>query len=45
MVVPGLLFEEFGFRYIGPIDGHDLEGLIPTLQNIRDLTGPSSCTS
>jgi 1-deoxy-D-xylulose-5-phosphate synthase len=40
MVVPGTLFEEFGFNYIGPIDGHDLESLIPTLQNIRELTGP-----
>ena len=33
-------FEEFGFNYIGPIDGHDLESLIPTLQNIKDLKGP-----
>jgi 1-deoxy-D-xylulose-5-phosphate synthase len=40
MVVPGTLFEEFGFNYIGPIDGHDLESLIPTLQNIRKLEGP-----
>jgi 1-deoxy-D-xylulose-5-phosphate synthase len=40
MVVPGTLFEEFGFNYIGPIDGHDLESLIPTLQNLRELTGP-----
>ena len=40
MVVPGTLFEEFGFNYIGPIDGHDLESLIPTLQNLRSLTGP-----
>ena len=35
MVVPATLFEEFGFDYIGPIDGHDLESLVPTLQNIR----------
>ncbi len=35
MVVPATIFEEFGFNYIGPIDGHDLESLIPTLQNIR----------
>ena len=35
MVVPGTLFEEFGFNYIGPIDGHDLDALIPTLQNIK----------
>jgi 1-deoxy-D-xylulose-5-phosphate synthase len=34
------LFEEFGFNYIGPIDGHDLDSLIPTLQNLRELTGP-----
>jgi len=40
MVVPATMFEEFGFNYIGPIDGHDLESLIPTLQNIRHLKGP-----
>ncbi|MBP7456185.1 MAG: 1-deoxy-D-xylulose-5-phosphate synthase, partial [Ottowia sp.] len=36
MVVPATLFEKFGFNYIGPIDGHDLDSLIPTLENIRD---------
>jgi 1-deoxy-D-xylulose-5-phosphate synthase len=40
MVVPATLFEKFGFNYIGPIDGHDLESLIPTLENIKQLTGP-----
>jgi 1-deoxy-D-xylulose-5-phosphate synthase len=40
MFVPGTLFEEFGFKYIGPIDGHDLDSLIPTLQNLRQLDGP-----
>ncbi len=40
MVTPGTLFEEFGFNYIGPIDGHDLDALIPTLHNIRQLKGP-----
>jgi 1-deoxy-D-xylulose-5-phosphate synthase len=40
MVVPATLFENFGFNYIGPIDGHDLESLIPTLENIRNLQGP-----
>jgi 1-deoxy-D-xylulose-5-phosphate synthase len=40
MVVPGTLFEEFGFNYIGPIDGHDLDSLIPTLQNLKKLDGP-----
>ncbi len=40
MVVPATLFEKFGFNYIGPIDGHDLDSLIPTLQNIRHLDGP-----
>jgi len=40
MVVPGTLFEEFGLNYIGPIDGHDLDSLIPTLQNIKALDGP-----
>ena len=37
MVVPATLFENFGFNYIGPIDGHDLESLVPTLENIRHL--------
>lgn len=37
MVLPATLFENFGFNYIGPIDGHDLESLIPTLENIRHL--------
>jgi len=40
MVVPATLFENFGFNYIGPIDGHDLESLVPTLENIRQLKGP-----
>ncbi|MFN9806955.1 MAG: 1-deoxy-D-xylulose-5-phosphate synthase [Betaproteobacteria bacterium] len=40
MVVPATMFEEFGFNYIGPIDGHDLDALIPTLQNIKSLKGP-----
>ena len=40
MVVPATLFEKFGFNYIGPIDGHDLESLIPTLENIKHLQGP-----
>ncbi len=40
MVMPGTLFEEFGFNYIGPIDGHDIEGLIDTLNNIKQLKGP-----
>ncbi|AKJ68587.1 1-deoxy-D-xylulose-5-phosphate synthase [Pandoraea thiooxydans] len=40
LMVPATLFEEFGFNYIGPIDGHDLDSLIPTLQNIKHLKGP-----
>jgi len=40
MVLPGTLFEEFGFNYIGPIDGHDLDGLVETLRNIKQLSGP-----
>ncbi len=40
MVTPGTLFEEFGFNYLGPIDGHDLDVLIETLENIRALKGP-----
>jgi 1-deoxy-D-xylulose-5-phosphate synthase len=40
MVTPSTLFEEFGFNYIGPIDGHDLDALVPTLTNIKKLSGP-----
>ena len=40
MVVPGTIFEEFGFNYVGPIDGHDLDSLIPTLENLRHARGP-----
>ncbi len=40
MVTPGTMFEEFGFNYIGPIDGHDFDSLIPTLNNIKHLRGP-----
>ena len=40
MIMPATLFEEFGFNYVGPIDGHDLDTLIPTLQNMRALKGP-----
>lgn len=40
MMVPATLFENFGFNYIGPIDGHDLDSLIPTLENLRSLDGP-----
>jgi len=40
MVTPGTLFEEFGFNYIGPIDGHDIDVLLDTLSNIRQLEGP-----
>ena len=40
MVTPGTLFEEFGFNYIGPIDGHDTEALVATLSNIKKLRGP-----
>ncbi|AUL49211.1 1-deoxy-D-xylulose-5-phosphate synthase [Bordetella trematum] len=39
MVTPATMFEEFGFNYVGPIDGHDLDALIPTLQNLRALQG------
>jgi 1-deoxy-D-xylulose-5-phosphate synthase len=39
MVVPGTIFEELGFNYVGPIDGHDLDALIPTLENLRDKPG------
>jgi 1-deoxy-D-xylulose-5-phosphate synthase len=40
MVLPGTLFEEFGFNYIGPIDGHDVDALVATLANVRQLNGP-----
>jgi 1-deoxy-D-xylulose-5-phosphate synthase len=40
MVLPGTLFEEMGFNYIGPIDGHDIKTLVTTLRNVRDLKGP-----
>jgi 1-deoxy-D-xylulose-5-phosphate synthase len=40
MVTPSTLFEELGFNYIGPIDGHDLEALLPTLRNMKELKGP-----
>ena len=39
MVMPGTLFEELGFNYIGPIDGHDVHGLVRTLRNMRDMRG------
>jgi len=40
MIVPGTLFEELGFNYIGPIDGHDLDMLVPTLENLKAISGP-----
>ena len=40
MVLPGTLFEEFGFNYIGPVDGHDVDALVKTLSNVRELKGP-----
>ena len=40
MIAPGTLFEEFGFHYYGPIDGHDLDALTPTLENLKKLKGP-----
>lgn len=39
MLMPSTLFEEFGFNYIGPVDGHDMDGLLRTLRNIRDMPG------
>jgi 1-deoxy-D-xylulose-5-phosphate synthase len=40
MILPGTLFEEMGLNYIGPVDGHDLQALLATLENMRDLKGP-----
>jgi 1-deoxy-D-xylulose-5-phosphate synthase len=44
MVMPGTMFEEFGFNYIGPIDGHDLESLLPPCRTCAPSRAPSSCT-
>jgi len=41
LIVPGMLFEELGFRYIGPVDGHRLDLLVPTLRNVKNLKGPN----
>ncbi|HUG39073.1 MAG TPA: 1-deoxy-D-xylulose-5-phosphate synthase [Longimicrobiales bacterium] len=40
MFVAGMLFEDMGFRYVGPVDGHDMDALVETLGNVRDMTGP-----
>ncbi len=40
MIMPGTLFEELGFYYIGPIDGHDIDALVKTLQNLKEIEGP-----
>lgn len=40
LLIPGIFFEELGFRYFGPVDGHDLDALIPTLKNVLSLKGP-----
>jgi 1-deoxy-D-xylulose-5-phosphate synthase len=40
LLTPGVLFEELGFRYVGPVDGHDLPALLTTLRNVREWTGP-----
>ena len=45
LVVPGLLFEEFGFKYFGPIDGHDLDVLVETLATSSSSRARCSCTS
>ena len=44
MVSGGTLFEELGFYYIGPVDGHDLDNLVPILENVRDPTPASTLT-
>ncbi len=41
LFIPGILFEELGFRYFGPLDGHNIQSLIPTLKNILDIKGPA----
>ena len=40
LITPGLLFEELGFKYYGPTDGHDVNGLIDVLENLKDQSGP-----
>ncbi len=40
MLTPGLIFEELGFRYVGPVDGHDIDELVETLARVRDMKGP-----
>ncbi len=40
MLTPGLIFEELGFRYVGPVDGHDIEDVVETLERVKDLKGP-----
>ena len=40
LIVPGILFDELGFRYFGPIDGHDLDMVVNTLDNIKDIQNP-----
>ncbi|TVP47061.1 MAG: 1-deoxy-D-xylulose-5-phosphate synthase [Gemmatimonadales bacterium] len=40
LLVPGMLFEELGFRYVGPVDGHDLDALLDTFERVRDMEGP-----
>jgi 1-deoxy-D-xylulose-5-phosphate synthase len=40
LLTPGVLFEELGFRYVGPVDGHDLQALLTTLRNVKDWRGP-----
>ena len=40
LLVPGTIFEELGFRYVGPIDGHDVEELVDTLVNVKKMKGP-----
>ncbi len=40
MFVPGMIFEELGFRYVGPVDGHDLDALVETFQKVREMEGP-----
>ncbi|HSH74317.1 MAG TPA: 1-deoxy-D-xylulose-5-phosphate synthase [Longimicrobiales bacterium] len=40
MLTPGLIFEELGFRYVGPVDGHDVNGLVDTFRRVKDMNGP-----
>ena len=40
LLTPGLIFEELGFRYVGPVDGHDVDSLVETFKRVKEMSGP-----